>query len=129
VSGTFSTDFLVSHTGVNQSGKEIAVDKEPAPPGIVGRSRFGDDDFISGLTLIVAGMLPIAFGRGAGAGSRASIAVTIIGGQMLCLLLTLLISPVVYSYFDDLREWEPRRLLAWLRRAGRPAPPEPEIPG
>jgi len=40
---------------------------------------------------IVAGMLPIAFGRGAGAGSRASMAVTIIGGQMLCLLLTLLI--------------------------------------
>jgi hydrophobic/amphiphilic exporter-1 (mainly G- bacteria), HAE1 family len=54
-------------------------------------------------------------------------AVTIIGGQMLCLLLTLLISPVVYSYFDDLREWEPKRLLAWLCRAGRPAPPEPEI--
>src|SRR5436190_228655 len=39
---------------------------------------------------IVAGMLPIAFGRGAGAGSRASMAVTIIGGQILCLLLTLL---------------------------------------
>ncbi len=58
-------------------------------------------------------------------------AVTIIGGQMLCLLLTLLISPVVYSYFDDLREWEPRQLLAWLRRAGKPgeAPPEREIPG
>ncbi len=53
---------------------------------------------------IVAGMLPIAFGRGAGAGSRASMAVTIIGGQALCLLLTLLITPIVYSYFDDLRE-------------------------
>ena len=53
---------------------------------------------------IIAGMLPIAFGRGAGAGSRASMAVTIIGGQILCLLLTLLVTPVVYSYFDDLRE-------------------------
>ena len=42
---------------------------------------------------IVAGMLPIALGRGAGAGSRASMAVTIIGGQMLCLLLTLLVTP------------------------------------
>jgi len=55
---------------------------------------------------IVAGMIPIAFGRGAGAGSRASMAVTILGGQVLCLLLTLLVTPVVYSYFDDLREWD-----------------------
>ncbi len=78
---------------------------------------------------IIAGMLPIAFGRGAGSGSRASMAVTIIGGQMLCLLLTLLITPVVYSYFDDLREWSPARFFASLRRAGKAAeavpPPEP----
>src|SRR5438132_3675971 len=65
---------------------------------------------------IVAGMIPIALGKGAGAGSRASMAVTIIGGQMLCLLLTLLVTPVVYSYFDDLREWTPSKVLAWIRR-------------
>jgi hydrophobic/amphiphilic exporter-1 (mainly G- bacteria), HAE1 family len=64
---------------------------------------------------IVAGMLPIAMGRGSGAGSRASMAITIIGGQMLCLLLTLLMTPVVYSYFDDLREWRSSRVLAWMR--------------
>ncbi len=50
---------------------------------------------------IIAGMLPIAFGRGAGSGSRASMAVTIIGGQTICLLLTLLVTPVIYSLFDD----------------------------
>jgi HAE1 family hydrophobic/amphiphilic exporter-1 len=66
---------------------------------------------------IVAGMLPIAFGKGAGAGSRASMAVTILGGQVLCLLLTLLVTPVVYSYFDDLREWSP--LASVKRLAGR----------
>jgi len=77
-------------------------------------------------TAIVAGMLPIAFGRGAGSGSRASMAVTIIGGQMLCLLLTLLITPVVYSYFDDLREWSPAKLFSWFRRGTRPpVAPEP----
>lgn len=65
---------------------------------------------------IIAGMLPIAFGRGAGAGSRASMAVTIIGGQILCLLLTLLITPVVYSYFDDLREWSPSKLFSRARK-------------
>jgi hydrophobic/amphiphilic exporter-1 (mainly G- bacteria), HAE1 family len=65
---------------------------------------------------IVAGMIPIAFGKGAGAGSRASMAVTILGGQVLCLLLTLLVTPVVYSYFDDLREWSPAKALRRLRR-------------
>ena len=70
---------------------------------------------------IVAGMIPIALGRGAGAGSRASMAITILGGQVLCLLLTLLVTPVVYSYFDDFREWTPmanlRRL--WRQKTGR----------
>jgi HAE1 family hydrophobic/amphiphilic exporter-1 len=69
---------------------------------------------------IVAGMIPIAFGKGAGAGSRASMAVTILGGQVLCLLLTLLVTPVVYSYFDDLREWSPAATLKrLLRRASK----------
>jgi HAE1 family hydrophobic/amphiphilic exporter-1 len=74
---------------------------------------------------IVAGMLPIALGRGAGAGSRASMAVTIIGGQMLCLLLTLLITPVVYSYFDDLAEFRFSRLFSRMRRGH----PDPETAG
>jgi HAE1 family hydrophobic/amphiphilic exporter-1 len=75
---------------------------------------------------IVAGMVPIAFGKGAGAGSRASMAVTILGGQVLCLLLTLLVTPVVYSYFDDLREWSPaatlRRIFGRAPKAPTPAP-------
>jgi len=72
---------------------------------------------------IVAGMTPIAFGRGAGSGSRASMAITIIGGQILCLLLTLLITPVVYSYFDDLREVKATDMIKALinRLAGRKA--------
>jgi HAE1 family hydrophobic/amphiphilic exporter-1 len=50
---------------------------------------------------LVAGMTPMAFGTGPGAGSRRSVAIMIIGGQMLCLLLTLLVTPVAYSLFDD----------------------------
>jgi HAE1 family hydrophobic/amphiphilic exporter-1 len=67
---------------------------------------------------IIAGMIPIAVGRGEGSGSRASMAITILGGQILCLLLTLLVTPVVYSYFDDLREWgaATRMHRAWPRR-------------
>ena len=74
---------------------------------------------------IVAGMLPIAFGRGSGSGSRASMAVTIIGGQVICLLLTLLVTPVIYSLFDDAKLWW-RRTLGSLRRKEEVAP-EPAV--
>ncbi|HZR80157.1 MAG TPA: efflux RND transporter permease subunit [Candidatus Binatia bacterium] len=52
--------------------------------------------------MLVAGMIPIALGRGPGAASRASLANVIVGGQTLCLVLTLLVTPVAYSLFDDL---------------------------
>ena len=55
------------------------------------------------LTLI-AGMIPLALGTGPGAEERRAVAVVVIGGQTLCLLLTLLVTPVVYSYLDDLGE-------------------------
>jgi HAE1 family hydrophobic/amphiphilic exporter-1 len=51
---------------------------------------------------LVAGMLPMAFGQGVGSGVRRSVAIIVIGGQTLCLLLTLLAIPVAYSLFDDL---------------------------
>jgi len=54
---------------------------------------------------LIAGMLPMAFGKGAGAATRASMAITIIGGQSLCLLITLLLTPVAYTLFDDLMTW------------------------
>ncbi len=53
---------------------------------------------------IVAGLIPTALGLGAGSAQRSAIAVTIIGGQTLCLLLTLLITPVAYSLFAELAE-------------------------
>ncbi|HEY7099855.1 MAG TPA: efflux RND transporter permease subunit [Terriglobales bacterium] len=62
---------------------------------------------------IIAGLIPVAIGLGAGSEQRASIAVTIIGGQTLCLLLTLLVVPVAYSYLAELKgfswsEWKTR---------------------
>jgi HAE1 family hydrophobic/amphiphilic exporter-1 len=52
---------------------------------------------------IVAGLIPTAIGIGAGSEQRASIAVTIIGGQTLCLLLTLLVVPVAYATLAELQ--------------------------
>jgi len=53
---------------------------------------------------IIAGLIPTAIGIGAGSAQRSAIAVTIIGGQSLCLLLTLLVTPVAYSMFAELEE-------------------------
>lgn len=69
---------------------------------------------------IIAGMLPIALGRGDGAAARASLATVVVGGQAMCLLITLLVTPVVYSFFDDFRDlrlahtW-PVRVWLWMR--------------
>jgi HAE1 family hydrophobic/amphiphilic exporter-1 len=70
--------------------------------------------------MLVASMIPIALGQGPGAAGRASMAKVIIGGQMLCLLLSLLVTPISYSIFDD---WSQGRF--WRRR---PAPVrEPQV--
>jgi HAE1 family hydrophobic/amphiphilic exporter-1 len=65
---------------------------------------------------LVAGMLPLALGTGPGAEERRAIAVVVIGGQTLCLLLTLLVTPVAYSMFED---WAKSFNMDRLRRTSR----------
>ena len=68
---------------------------------------------------LVAGMIPLALGGGAGSGSRRTVAIVVIGGQSLALLLTLLVTPVAYSFFDDVahaRLWS--RAAALFERGG-----------
>jgi HAE1 family hydrophobic/amphiphilic exporter-1 len=55
-------------------------------------------------TAIIAGLIPTSLGLGIGGTGRAAIAVTIIGGQSLCLFLTLLLVPVAYVKFDALEQ-------------------------
>jgi HAE1 family hydrophobic/amphiphilic exporter-1 len=81
---------------------------------------------------IIAGLVPTALGLGIGGAQRSAIAVTIIGGQSLCLFLTLLLVPVAYMKFDALEHVVVGdRAKAWLGKVSaatvgrfRPAPAE-----
>ena len=55
------------------------------------------------------GTLPIALGMGAGSESRRPLGVAVVGGLVFSQLMTLYITPVVYTYLESVQQWVRRR--------------------
>jgi HAE1 family hydrophobic/amphiphilic exporter-1 len=72
---------------------------------------------------VIAGMLPVALGRGEGGDFRAPLGLAVIGGVVTSTILTLLVIPTFYDIVANGRD----RLIARIRRRrGEPAHPQPE---
>ena len=61
---------------------------------------------------MIFGMLPIALALGEGGGFRAPMARAVIGGLITSTMLTLVVVPVAYTYFDDMGNWVKRKLVS-----------------
>jgi HAE1 family hydrophobic/amphiphilic exporter-1 len=61
---------------------------------------------------MVFGMLPVALALGEGGEVRAPMAVTVIGGLLTSMLLTLVVVPVVYSLLAGATQSRPVRAIA-----------------
>src|SRR6185503_15584365 len=59
---------------------------------------------------LIAGMLPVALGRGEGAQFRAPLGMAVIGGVITSTFLTLIAIPTFYEIFDQWRSWFSRKL-------------------
>ncbi len=53
----------------------------------------------------IAGMIPIAVGFGAGGEARQPLGLAVVGGLLLSQVVTLYLTPVVYSYLAGFEEW------------------------
>ncbi|WP_374467060.1 efflux RND transporter permease subunit [Ferrovibrio sp.] len=59
---------------------------------------------------MIFGMMPLALALGEGAKQTSAMAHAVIGGLISSTILTLIVTPVIFTYLDDLGAWVSRRL-------------------
>lgn len=75
---------------------------------------------------MIAGMIPIALGLGAGSEVRAPMAIAVVGGLITSTFLTLIVVPVVFTYVDDWKVKLSRKAANTELRSKLPEQPEQE---
>ena len=98
--GILLVDFIVEHRigGATRSSAIIEACQQRAQP------------IVMTTLAMIAGMLPVIFGLGAGTAFRAPMAIAVIGGLITSTALSLLLVPVIYTFVDDFEAWIKPRL-------------------
>ena len=68
----------------------------------------------------IMGSLPIALGVGATGASRRALGIVVVGGLAISQVVTLYMTPVFYTYLDELQSWLGRGFSAATRAPGGP---------
>jgi HAE1 family hydrophobic/amphiphilic exporter-1 len=125
--GVFLLFGIVKKNGILQVdyANHLRAQGMPTRQAVVEANKIRLRPILMTTVMLVAGMVPLALGQGPGAGTRSSMAKVIIGGQAMSLLLTLLVTPVAYTLWEDLGRIVRRKKKPRDGDHARPNRPDP----
>ncbi|HEX7048742.1 MAG TPA: efflux RND transporter permease subunit [Longimicrobiales bacterium] len=110
--GLVTKNAILLVDNANERRRELGADRRTA---LIEAGRVRLRPILMTTFAMIFGMLPVALGMGEGGGFRAPMARAVIGGLITSTLLTLVVVPVAYTYFDDIGGWIRRRVRAPVR--------------